>query len=276
MSHSRALIVGTGGLYGAYSAGVLSVLGRELGPDYFHTVYACSVGVFAATFFVARQPDTIESTWRHLVCGKRLVHFLNPLLGKEIMDLDYLIGIFCDDRSRLDVRAAFTSPTKIVYVLTNYANGKAEYISPQESTWQTLMKASCALPVINKPIMFGSERYLDGGIADSLPMEKAFANGHDEIVIVLNRDQYAYSGERFDLSRWAAWLMPSPISGMLKKDRQRKIELIKTAMSDKRCRIIRPSEKSSLVYLFDTNKSHLNATIDLGKRDAEEFIKTLQ
>jgi predicted patatin/cPLA2 family phospholipase len=276
MSHNRALLVGPGGLHGAYSAGVLSVLGRELGPDYFQTVYACSVGVFAATFFVAKQPDTIENTWRQLVCDHQLVHFLNPLFGKEIMDLEYLIKIFSDERSRLDVQAAFSSPTKLVYNLTNYWNGKAVYISPHRDNWQALMKASCALPVINKPIVVGLGRYIDGGVADPLPLDKAFFDGHDELVIVLNRDQYAYSNDQFNLSWWAAWVTPAPISCLLRQVFQRKKQLIKRAATDKRCRIIRPSKKSPLTSMLDTNKSHLNATIDLGKRDAGEFIKTLQ
>ncbi|MFH1207801.1 MAG: patatin-like phospholipase family protein [Patescibacteria group bacterium] len=275
MSHSRALIVGPGGLHGAYGAGVLSVLGRKLEPDYFHTVYACSVGVLTATFFVAKQPDTIENTWRHLVSDRQLVNFLNPLFGKEIMDLEYLIGIFSDDRSRLDTHTAFNSPTKLVYNLTNYRNGKAVYISPHENNWQVLMKASCALPVINQPIVVGLERYIDGGAADPLPLDKALFDGHDELVIIINRDKYAYAGNRFNLSWLASWVTPAPISRLLKNDIQRKRHIIERATSDIRCRIIRPSKKSPLKSLFDTDKRHLNGIIDLGKQDAEAFLRIL-
>ena len=58
----KALIVGSGGLKGAFEAGAVAKLCRVLGPDYFDAVYASSVGVFAATFFVANQPETIENT----------------------------------------------------------------------------------------------------------------------------------------------------------------------------------------------------------------------
>ena len=53
----KALVVGSGGLNGAYSAGVVAELGRQLGPKHFDAVYASSVGVYAATFLVANQPD---------------------------------------------------------------------------------------------------------------------------------------------------------------------------------------------------------------------------
>ena len=94
----KALVTGSGGLMGAYDAGVLVILGRELGADYFDSIYASSVGVFISTFFKSGQSDTIENTWRNLVHSKQLVNFTNPLRGKQVLDLEYLAEIFQDER----------------------------------------------------------------------------------------------------------------------------------------------------------------------------------
>lgn len=60
----RILILGTGGLAGAYSAGFMAELGRKLGPNYFDEIYAYSVGSYIGTFYISKQPNTIENTWR--------------------------------------------------------------------------------------------------------------------------------------------------------------------------------------------------------------------
>jgi len=49
-SQKTALIIGPGGLRGAYNAGVAVGLGRALGTDWVDGVYASSVGVYMAAF----------------------------------------------------------------------------------------------------------------------------------------------------------------------------------------------------------------------------------
>jgi predicted patatin/cPLA2 family phospholipase len=98
----RLLFLDGGGLNGAYSAGVIFVLGKYLPKDYFNAIYMSSVGVYAGTFFASGQFDTIENTWRNLVSGKQLINFLNPFIGKEILKLDYLTEIYRNQQSWLD------------------------------------------------------------------------------------------------------------------------------------------------------------------------------
>ena len=94
MDKKRALILGSGGLAGAYSAGFASELCKKLGNEYFDSIYCYSVGSTIGTFFVANQPDVIENTWRKYVSGKQLIKPLNFLKGKPTLDLDYLISLF--------------------------------------------------------------------------------------------------------------------------------------------------------------------------------------
>lgn len=183
----RALVVGGGGLAGAYGAGVVATLCRKLGHDYFDTVIASSVGVFAATFFAANQPSTIENTWRHLVDGRKLVNLFNPLFGREILDLEYLAEIFQNEKSALNVRRVFSSGVRIIYVLTQYPTGVVEHRIPTFDDIFDLMRASSALPLVHRPVLIDGRRYTDGGLSDSLPIGKALEENYDEIVAVYNK-----------------------------------------------------------------------------------------
>ena len=47
--------------------------------------------------------------------------------------------------------------------------------------------ASCALPVMCRPISFKDQTYFDGGLSDSVPIMRAFAKGCDRVVVILSK-----------------------------------------------------------------------------------------
>ncbi len=262
-----------GGLRGGYDAGVVATLCRKLGPDYFDGVFASSVGVFAATFFVANQPDTIENTWRNLVDGKKLVSLLHPLRRREILDLDYLIEIFQNEGSRLDIEGVLNSRTSLVYVLTEYPSGNVTYRAPSRENLFELMRASAALPLAHRPVRVGGVCYTDGGLVQPLPIAKALEGGYEEIIAIYNKPEEFYVGWRFKLFLPLLSLgLPSAISQLVRTFETRVRELERKISSDPRISVIRPREQIPLRSILDTNRSRLNETIDLGVADARRFV----
>ncbi len=271
----KALVVGTGGLRGAYSAGAVATLCRELGPDYFDAVYASSVGVFASTFFISNQPDTIENTWRNLVHGRKLVNLLNALRGKPVLDLDYLVKIFQSDESLLNLDDVFRNPTRLVYAVTDYGSGKAVYKCPTRDNIWNLMKASCALPFFHGPVIVDGLTYIDGGLTDPLPIDKARADGYDNIIAVWNKPRSFYVEPRMRVAANTLALMSSaPIRDLL-KDFKNKMLAADSQLDSDRLRVIRPSQNLPLNSLLDTNKDRLNTVISMGVSDAQDFLRNL-
>src|SRR3989344_9650545 len=105
----RALVLSVGGLRGAYDAVVAAALCRRLGSKYFQAIYACSVGVFAGSFYASNQPDIIENTWTNYVDGNQLVKYSNIVKGKDILNTDYLIDLFRSEKSFIDVEKVFSA-----------------------------------------------------------------------------------------------------------------------------------------------------------------------
>lgn len=264
----RALVVGLGAYYGAYDAGVLATLCRKLGPGYFDTIYASSVGVFAGTFYAANQPDTIEHTWRHLVDGKKIVNFADLLRGREATNIAKLIQLFERPQSRLDTQAAFGRGTKIIYTLTDYATGAPVYREASADNWQTLMRASSALPVLNSPVTLDGRRYIDGGLADPLPVQKALADGHDEIVAVLNKETGSTIRRFHSLSLLTAVLIPKSLRRLVMTYAARAREIDQHISDTPQIAVIRPTRHLPLWHLLDTDKKRINAAFDQGVQDA--------
>ena len=81
-------------------------------------------------------------------------------------------------------------PGKVYAVVTNIKTGKSEYlpIDDYEKSWKVIL-ASCALPLMFKPVEIDGESYMDGGCSDPLPVEAAYKMGCDKVICVLTRER---------------------------------------------------------------------------------------
>ena len=43
------------------------------------------------------------------------------------------------------------------------------------------------MPFVSKPVVVNNKKYLDGGIADSIPIDKITSMGFDKVIVVLTR-----------------------------------------------------------------------------------------
>ncbi len=273
MIPKRALVVGSGGLYGAYDAGVLVELCKALGPGYFDAVYACSVGAVTAPFFITEQLETIEQTWCTVAFGK-LIQYHNQLKRKKILNLDHLIGLFSEGRSLLDLEKLFASRMKLVFVLTEYKTGKAVYTTPSRENFFEYMRASAAIPILHGPVEIDGIKYVDGGLSDQLPALKALQDGYEEIVVISNRPSAYYAQSLTGLSKLASYLLPTPIARAIRTYDLRLTAIEKAVEQDpEHFILIRPKQALPLNSFVDRDAKRVTATFQMGIRDMHRAIE---
>lgn len=72
--------------------------------------------------------------------------------------------------------------------LTNVQTGKAEYVKLDDVfNEMEVLRATSAMPFVSKMVEINGQYYLDGGIADSIPLKKCQALGYDKIIVALTR-----------------------------------------------------------------------------------------
>lgn len=271
----RALVIGMGGLRGAYDAGVVAELCRNLGPDYFDTIYACSAGVYIATYFITGQPDCAEYTWRNNLDGNKLINFFNSVFGRDILDLEYLTHLMHSREMLLKTERLMSASGRLIYVLTDRKTGQSVYIEPTQGNIFVLMTASSALPFLHPPVAVDGVKYIDGSLSDPLPFAKALADGHDEVVVVYNKPQGFLVGNRYDtFSHLLAMGMPKHIAHLIRTLKFRFQDIEQGLAQDSRLKVIRPKAQLPLRSILDTNKARLNVCVDMGIADAKEFLET--
>lgn len=182
------LILEGGAVRGIFTAGVLDRL-MENGI-YFPYVIGASAGGSNALSYRARQ---IGRTARLMNAPKNETYYgFRQFMGsRKLIDLDKMCYEYPYNQFPLDFDTYFKSDMTTEYVCTCCETGKAEYFTEEsdEKRLLTICKATCSIPMLCEPVELDGNHYLDGSIADSIPIERALENGCDRVVIVLTKPE---------------------------------------------------------------------------------------
>lgn len=274
---TRTLIVGGGGLRGAYTVGALREIHAAFGPSCFDFIYAVSVGVFAATFFANDQADIMENTWRMYVHGRQLIDYSAIWTRRPVINIEYLIALFQSSKSRLDLSRLLSMKTALQYVLTDYADGTPVYHDARTSDVFQLMRAAAALPgACRTPVFVGDGAYIDGGISDPVPVARALQDKPDQLVVILN---YPRHYKLDSVARVAAYLFIRSSSCREALLRKPQAHASSFALLDAWCKhsperavVIAPGPLPAARMTRSAQAIH--STIELGKRDTAALIRS--
>ncbi len=272
----KLLIVGSGGLRGAYSAGVLHRLCKKFGPNYFDKIIGSSAGAYNSTAFISNSTDGLEKLWKQYIDSDKLVDFKNVYQKGHVLDLDYLT-VAIKKTCKPKPREIANSKVDLQYVLTDFKTGKAKYIKPTEKNLFKAMNASSAIFPLYPMVKINGIKYLDGGLAEPLPFKTSFIKKFDKILIVHNKEnKYQERSVVKFLFEQASRALPKNIENLM-RDYFKKIEFVKKeALRHKNIMLLTPSKKIPITFLLDTNQKHLSDTFDLGYKDAKKAIEFLE
>ena len=183
------LVVEGGGMKCAYGAAILDkLIDYDIKPDYVIGVSAGSAN--AASFLAGQRGRNLRFYERHM----HDISYFGPIsLAKtgSLFNLDLIYSTLSnsDGRDPLDFQAVLDNPAQFKVVATDGATGKPHYFTKDDMDFDdyTCIKASCALPVVCKPIQINGRYYFDGGVSDSIPVQKALDDGCDKLIVVLSK-----------------------------------------------------------------------------------------
>ncbi len=185
--NKTGLIVEGGGMKCAYSAGILD---RFLDDGIcFDECIGVSAGSGNLASYLANQR---ERNLRFYTIYQKHPEYLgmrNYLKHGSYFNLQYIYGTITNSNGidPVDHQALMKNPAEYYLTATNAKTGKAEYLSGHDmkkDDFRAIM-ASCAIPVVCKPIELNGNLYFDGGVSDSIPVQKALDDGCDKLVVIL-------------------------------------------------------------------------------------------
>jgi len=108
------------------------------------------------------------------------------------------------------------------------------------------IRASASMPVVAQPVQVGGHLLLDGGLADSIPLEFMMGKGYQRNVVILTREEgYRKTAEH------GLWLMKP-----LLRKYPKVIEALqhRPAMYNKQLQVVREQERSGNAFVFRPSK----------------------
>ena len=183
------LVLEGGGLRGIFSAGILRRFVDE-GLS-FTSLYGVSMGACNGVNFTSRQHERNRIVSIKYVNDPRYLSFLRLLKGGDLFGMDFIFREIPYHLSPFDYEAFHNNPTKFWIGVTDCNSGNAVYFEKKQfgniDECCAILKASASLPLISKPVSFNNSTYMDGGIADPIPIRKCMDEGEKKRVILLTQ-----------------------------------------------------------------------------------------
>lgn len=181
-----SLILEGGTLRPIFSAGIMDAL---LDNDImFPYCIGVSAGITNGFSYLSKQKrrnlDVIESCRN----DKRYLSFRNYFKCKSLFGLDFVFDEIPNKLFPFDKDTFLSYKGKALVGVTNANTGKVEYLDGKELDDKcTMLRATCAIPLIFPVIELNNNCYFDGGLVDPIPIKKAIADGNEKHLIVLTR-----------------------------------------------------------------------------------------
>ena len=189
ITEKSGLILEGGGMRGIFTIGVLdNLMDRGIRFPY---IIGVSAGACNGLSYMSKQRGRAKYADIDLLKEYNYIGLKYLFTKGNIMDFDLLFHKFPEEISPYDYDTLATSPERYEMVTTSCITGKACYFEEKKNPKRVIeiVKASSSLPFVCPIAYVDGEPMLDGGISDSIPLERAMSQGYDNNLVILTRNR---------------------------------------------------------------------------------------
>ncbi len=183
------LVLESGATRGVFTSGALDYLMEK--DFYTSYVIGVSAGCCNAVDYVSKQPGRTRDCMIHKEKEYNYYYgFRKSIKKKSLIDMDMVFDRYPNEIFPFDYDTYFASDIECEIVTTNCVTGRAEYMTEDSDRHRLtkICRASCSMPLICPMVNVDGIPYLDGGLADSIPIRRAMEIGNGKSIVVLTRN----------------------------------------------------------------------------------------
>lgn len=155
----------------------------------FPYIIGVSAGISNAASFVSAQQGRNREIFTRFAGDSRYFSWFNLLLQGNPFGLNFIYSEIPVTHVPFDFDTFQKAPGRFVTGVTQCRTGQAVYFDKNDAPILDALRASASLPVIGRMAFIQGEPYLDGGIADPIPIRKALADGATRPIVILTRNR---------------------------------------------------------------------------------------
>ncbi|MCQ2519236.1 MAG: patatin family protein [Lachnospiraceae bacterium] len=185
---NAGLVLEGGGMKGIYTAGVLDFfLDKNLSFAYY---YGVSAGACTMSSFLSKQKGRGRDVMLDYLNDRHYMGLYSLATTGDIFNVDTNYNLIPNYLNPYDYDAFAKHEGKAFAVVTDIESGEAVYheLTDMEKDIDYI-RASSSLPLVSKNVKIDGHLYLDGGIADSIPIKRSEADGNVKNIVVMTKSE---------------------------------------------------------------------------------------
>ena len=236
------MVLEGGGMRGMYTCGILDVL-MEKGI-YLDGMVGVSAGIAFGCNYKSRQPGRALRYNVRFARDKRYSGIRSLLKTGNYYNAYFAYKLVPTHYDVFDYNVFDDSPMECYAVCFDVKTGEGVYqrLTHVDSNFFEWVRASASMPVVAQPVEVGGRLLLDGGLADSIPLEFMMSKGYERNVVILTREEgYRKTAEH------GLWLMKPFLRKYPKV-----IEALKhrPAHYNQQLQLVREQERKGTAFVF--------------------------
>ncbi len=275
----KGLVCEGGAMRGIYTAGVLDVF-MEKGIETDMLMGVSAGACFGCNYISGQIGRTIRYNIKYAK-DPRYCSFRSLFRTGDIYGYEFCYHELPERLDPFDFDSFKKSSREFYIVATSVETGKAVYIKLENMDRKDMewVRASASMPMVSNTVVIDGHKYLDGGIADSIPVEAAMNLGFEKNIVILTRPEgYQKKPEPlYPLEKIRYRHYPEFLDTLAHRheDYNRELEIVKKLEAEGKAFVIRPSELPAAGRI-EHDPEKLNSTYLLGRKDAEAALDDLR
>ncbi len=271
------LVLEGGGMRGIYTAGVLDVF-MENGIT-FDGLIGVSAGAIHGCSFLSGQKGRSIRYYEKYCTNPRFMSLKSWIKTGDVAEVEFCYHELPDKLDIYDHESFLKNKTAYFVTCTNVETGEAEYLRVTDMRGQIdAVRASASLPYFSRIVDYDGKKYLDGGVADSIPL-MAFQNmGYVRNVVVLTRDKHYRKKPELQFLPSLVYRKYPKLAETLKKRHEiynKTVEYICEEESLGGIFVIRPSVALEIGRM-EGDPAKIREVYNIGRADAEKSMDALK
>lgn len=271
------LVLEGGAMRGLFTAGVLDIfLDNNVEAT---DVVGVSAGTLFGVNYVSKQRGRALRYNLKYINDKRYMNVKSWVRTGNLINKDFTYYKLPFQLDVFDNKTFKESPINFFATVTNIETGEAEFIKIEDAYKQMeTLRATSALPFISEIIEVGDKKYLDGGIANSIPVDFFEKQDFDKVIVILTRP-ITYRKEKTTGIQYKMFYKKYPKLVEKLENRYKEyndtVDKIVELEKEGKLFVIRPSENITIKRL-EKDVEKLQKVYDLGLKDGNNIIEDLK
>lgn len=275
----KGLVLEGGAMRGLFTAGIIDVM-MEAGvePD---GLIGVSAGAAFGCNYKSRQPGRVIRYNTRFAKDPRYSGLRSLIKSGDYFNAEFGYHIVPKQYDIFDVETFDKNPMEFIVVCTDVLTGEAVYhkmdhVSFDELEW---LRASASMPLASKVVEVGGRKLLDGGVADSIPLEYFERIGYGRNVVILTQPEgfVKEPNKLMPLMKIGLRKYPNMIKALATRHLMynRELKYVREAEREGRCLVIRPEEKIPIGHISH-DPDEMRHVYEIGRALGERKLKDIK